>query len=100
MDARRLFAVAWLGLLLAGCSSNVGPWGRGQNDLPSVLPASPRIKNVIVIIQENRSLNNFFAGYPGANAPASGCAIPNGTSGARAIPQVARRDSSSGCLPG
>ncbi len=34
------------------------------------------ISNVIVIIQENRSLENFFAGYPKANAPTSGCGLP------------------------
>lgn len=44
-------------------------------------PASRHISHVIVIIQENRSFENFFAGYPGANAPMSGCAIPQGTSG-------------------
>ncbi|HEX3671743.1 MAG TPA: alkaline phosphatase family protein [Candidatus Cybelea sp.] len=33
-----------------------------------------RIKHVVVIVQENRSFENFFAGYPGANAPTSGCA--------------------------
>jgi phospholipase C len=49
------------------------------------------IKNVIVVIQENRTFENFFAGYPGANAPMSGCAIPQ--SGG---PQRKR----SGCPPG
>jgi phospholipase C len=29
---------------------------------------------VIVVIQENRSFENFFAGYPGANAPLTGMA--------------------------
>ena len=33
-----------------------------------------RIKHIVVIVQENRSFENFFAGYPGANAPTSGCA--------------------------
>ncbi len=31
------------------------------------------IKHVVVIIQENRSFENFFAGYPHANAPTFGC---------------------------
>lgn len=35
---------------------------------------SGHISNVIVIIQENRSFENFFAGYPDANAPMYGCA--------------------------
>ncbi len=37
-------------------------------------PVSQYIKNVVVIIQENRSFENFFAGYPGADAPMSGYA--------------------------
>jgi phospholipase C len=43
---------------------------------------------VVVIIQENRTLENFFAGYPGADAPMSGCAIADGGN---------RFRSSSGC---
>lgn len=35
------------------------------------------IKHVIVVIQENRSLESFFAGYPGANAPLVGYGIDN-----------------------
>ncbi len=37
--------------------------------------AHGRISHVIVMIQENRSFENFFAGYPGANAPTYGCGI-------------------------
>ncbi|HEY1866678.1 MAG TPA: alkaline phosphatase family protein [Candidatus Cybelea sp.] len=73
MDARPAIAGAWLGLLLAGCSSSSVP--APQNLLPPAPRASGHIKHVIVIIQENRSLENFFAGYPGADAPAFGCAI-------------------------
>jgi phospholipase C len=38
-------------------------------------PVSQYIQNVIVIVQENRSFENFFAGYPGADAPMYGYAI-------------------------
>jgi len=54
----------------------------------------------VVIIQENRSFENLFAGYPGANAPASGCAIPEKNARPGIIRQVARRGSSSNCPPG
>jgi phospholipase C len=37
-------------------------------------PVGQHIKHVIVIIQENRSFENFFAGYPGADAPMWGWA--------------------------
>jgi phospholipase C len=37
-------------------------------------PVGTYIKHVVVIIQENRSFENFFAGYPGADAPTFGYA--------------------------
>ena len=62
-------------------SPDVRPRGRAFRTsalgaLPSV-PApgnrvSKHIRHVVVIIQENRSFENFFAGYPGANAPMYG----------------------------
>jgi phospholipase C len=92
-------------LLLVAC----GALRQAQGDMqPAVLQhsslpfkhggggsASKYLSNVIVIIQENRSLENFFAGYPGANAPLTGCASPSpGEAPTR------YRDSSSSCPPG
>lgn len=82
MSARLAVLVSSLGLL-AGCSSATQPVS--QNALPSTAAQqwvrtasgsgpSGLIKHVIVIIQENRSFENFFAGYPGANAPMYGYA--------------------------
>jgi phospholipase C len=56
-------------------------------------PASGKISHVVVIVQENRTVDNFFAGYPGANAPTYGCAAGSPLEGAK--PQV-----SSGCPSG
>ncbi|HZY95841.1 MAG TPA: alkaline phosphatase family protein [Candidatus Cybelea sp.] len=68
-------SVAW------GCSFNGTALGVGGGPavLPAVRPALGRpastyISHVIVIVQENRSFENFFAGYPGADAPLFGCA--------------------------
>ncbi len=79
MFARSLITLASLGFL-AACSSGVQSV---ENGLPSAAqsamaapstgnPASKYIKHVVVIIQENRSFENFFAGFPGANAPMLG----------------------------
>lgn len=75
------FAIA----LIAACSTS-GSQPYAQSEMPSA--ASPLsqlflkhrspsgyIKHVVVIIQENRSFENFFSGYPGANAPTFGYAI-------------------------
>lgn len=61
---------------IAGCSLPNVPGGiasvpayrarSASNDLPRY------IKHVVVVIQENRSFDNIFSGYPGANAPAFG----------------------------
>ena len=62
--------------------------------------ASQKISHVIVIVQENRSFENFFAGYPGANAPTSGCAKPINAVRRSVAPRRVRRTTGSGCPSG
>ena len=79
MGVRSLLVPVLLGLVACSSASQPG----SQNALP--LMNAPRmrapiqrqkpsnyIKHVVVIIQENRSFENFFAGFPGANAPMYG----------------------------
>ncbi len=81
MVARTLLALASPGLLTA-CAFG-GAQSIAQNPLPSSgesamagpsagNPASQYVKHVVVIIQENRSFENFFSGFPGAYAPTYG----------------------------
>ncbi|MGB8151912.1 MAG: alkaline phosphatase family protein, partial [Candidatus Cybelea sp.] len=100
MSVKRFFVVASLALIVPACSSSGSTPAVLMRALPQSGSPSQYIKNVVVIVQENRSLENFFTGYPGADAPTSGCAIPHGTPQARAIRQVVRRASSSGCPSG
>ena len=100
MSVKRFLVAALLGLIIPACSSSGNTLPGLTRALPQSGSPSQYIKNVVVIVQENRTLENFFAGYPNANAPMSGCAIPNGTPGRRAIRQVVRRGSSSACPPG
>jgi phospholipase C len=66
--------------LVAGCSTHDGTIALPGSALPALVspatgnPVSRYIKHVVVIIQENRSFENFFAGYPGADAPMTGLA--------------------------
>jgi phospholipase C len=79
----RTLAVLALGgaAFVAGCGANTA----GISGAPEPAAARPaahrhsgsgKITNVIVIVQENRSFESFFAGYPNANAPMTGCASP------------------------
>ena len=70
-------------VLCAGCSSYgslspsraAPPAMRGEHSAgrPTGDAFARHIKHVIVIIQENRSFESFFAGYPHASAPMFGC---------------------------
>ena len=72
-------AVALAVAVASGCSSPATATGPGalpaapavRTD-PAALSAGRYIKHVVIVIQENRSLENFFAGWPGADAPMSG----------------------------
>ncbi len=78
MAAKSLIAISALAVALgAGCASGRSSSALPQAVVPGLSPtarslASDYIKHVVVIIQENRSFDNFFAGYPGADAPMEG----------------------------
>jgi len=92
-----LFVVA----LCVGCGSSQAPLTPGALRLPAGVhgpSASQKLSHVIVLIQENRSFENLFAGYPGANAPMSGCAIPRSNALRHLVARGhVRRASGSGC---
>ncbi len=82
---RRARAFFGLLVLTAGCSAGPGaPDSRLGGVMPATVssgnPVGTYIKHVVVIIHENRSFENFFAGYPGADAPMYGLA------GAQVVP--------------
>src|SRR5579863_9972247 len=60
-----------LALLLAGCMQS----GAADTSASSVLPASgaaSKIRHVVIIFQENRSFDDLFNGFPGADTVKSG----------------------------
>lgn len=82
---RALMFALFAYLAIAGCSGSVGtvpPGGRTPSAQPTRCPAANYtcIQHVVVIIQENRSFNNLFMGYPGAETRSFGMA------GSRKIP--------------
>ncbi len=68
---RSFACAALLGLTAcAGGPSSSTPLPGGPTPSP-VYPPVP-LKHIVIIVQENRSFDNLFAGYPGADAPTYG----------------------------
>jgi phospholipase C len=62
-------------LLLSLAAAAAGCGGAVSTAPPPVsTPATSYIKHVVIVIQENRSFDNLFSGFPGADAPAFGYA--------------------------
>jgi phospholipase C len=88
--------------VLTGCGGAQPPIGAPsapQNSSTSMHRISPSgtlwpVTHLIVVIQQSRSFNDLFAGFPGADAPTSGCA-----SGASSK-TISMPSSSPGCPPG
>lgn len=59
---------------LAGCGggTSASPALPAGGSPPPVKSVVTPLKHIVVIVQENRSFDNFFAGYPGADAPTFG----------------------------
>src|SRR4029077_13109702 len=77
--AARIFSIALSAGVLcgaAGCAagSTTAPpiAARAGVSRPRAKPATSPIQHVIIIIQENRSFDNLFNGYPGADTAQSG----------------------------
>ncbi|MGA8535526.1 MAG: alkaline phosphatase family protein [Candidatus Tumulicola sp.] len=89
--ARAFVALVWL----TGCSlaSNQSPFN--QSAVPFVRPdpllqamaahGVGKIKHVIIVIQENRSFDNLFQGYPGADTVSQGQDSKGGTIALRPV---------------
>jgi phospholipase C len=71
-----LLAVAGVAVAACGGGLSSGPAGSGLVPGARGHSGSTKIQHVIVVIQENRSFDNLFATYPGANGATSGQAAP------------------------
>jgi phospholipase C len=77
----RLFAVVCCFSLLAGCARSAGGLGAVTPEARALVAPAPLIVNpvkgspiqhVIVIVQENRTMDNMFNGFPGADTVTTG----------------------------
>ncbi|MEO6834861.1 MAG: alkaline phosphatase family protein [Candidatus Tumulicola sp.] len=63
-----------IAMLVSGCGAGAGAGG-GSSALPQPTTAPPvgdPIKHLVVIVQENRSFDNLFAGFPNADTTTHG----------------------------
>jgi phospholipase C len=72
MSLKSLARLVLLSAALCSCSGNVVTPISGTTAPSGGLPVGNYIKHVVVIVQENRTFENLFAGWPGADAPMSG----------------------------
>jgi len=84
LPGRFVISLAAIAVLLTGCGGGGGTSVTTSmaNVVPSPVPLFPVqpgsvIKHVVIIVQENRSFDNLFSGFPGADT-ASGGTMSNG----------------------
>ncbi|HEV3456338.1 MAG TPA: alkaline phosphatase family protein, partial [Thermoanaerobaculia bacterium] len=89
---RWLLGAAGLLLLPAGGWGASTGWGGAAPDAPPACPIPGSIQHVVFLIKENRSFDNYFGTFPGAN----GLTTALDSSG-NVVPLVHASDSTFGC---
>jgi phospholipase C len=75
MKAGHALAPILAGVALTACSAashGLGPEPLGRDHARARHASSSPIQHVVIIVQENRSIDNLFNGFPGANTVTSG----------------------------
>ncbi len=85
-------------LLLAGCAGGAASLAPAVPAQHAARKAETAIQNVIVIVQQNRSFDNLFSGYPGADAPTTGMTSTGETVPLRPITLKRAKDCANGFL--
>jgi phospholipase C len=73
-----LFRLLVLGFVcaLCGCSFSAGSYAKSQAVVPNAVrperPGNGKIQHIVIIVQENRTIDNLFQGFPGADTVAQG----------------------------
>lgn len=79
-----LLSAALTALVLAACSSTISTNVPAPGPTHSSAPPSP-IQHVIIVFQENRSFNNIFMKFPGAETSTTGPCVPYTPPGSKEI---------------
>lgn len=65
--AQKATCAAMMVAALSGCAGAATPRALPWQVPPAAAPARSPIKHIIILLQENRTFDNLFHGYPGAN---------------------------------
>jgi phospholipase C len=68
----RQFAAVWAIVLIAACGSRYAGRAPGAGALPLARIVKPRFDHIVILVQENRSFDNLFATFPGADGTTTG----------------------------
>jgi phospholipase C len=72
------------GSILAAVAASTAAGCNSTNSIPGPAPSPiPQIQHVVIMMQENRSFNTMFAGFPGATTAMSGPCEPGHFEGTR-----------------
>ena len=82
----RRVAAAVLGAALLGCFGPAGHLAGPSRIATSARAGAIPIQHVVVIMQENRSFDNYFGTYPGAAGIPAGVCVPDPTNGGCVAP--------------
>lgn len=74
-DLRLLSIVSFLLVSILVVGNMIYPLANGQQ-VRSIHTSTSPIKHIVVIMQENRSFDNYFGTYPGANGIPEGVCVP------------------------
>jgi phospholipase C len=86
-----VYCVAIAALLASGCGG-AGSGAIAPNPAPSPTIGPARITHVIIIFQENRTVDDLFNGFPGADTVTTGKTSTGGTVALQTIPLEAPYD--------
>jgi len=67
-----LLAIGLTALVMAGCTGGSIGSGSGIPSLGSISLSSAHLKHIVIVVQENRSFDDFFATFPGADGAKRG----------------------------
>ena len=88
----QFLAVTLCALALGGCAGGAFSSLPGPQATPTIPPGMTKIQHIVFIVQENRTVDDLFNGFPGADTVTSGKNSKGGTVDLKPVPLEAPYD--------